>query len=82
MPKRKSEADGQVNGKSQATGGAPSRAHEAIGDDEMGEFEDRWEDDMESDEDVVDANGDEDLEDPEDDEDDGRLRHGIPLRCS
>lgn len=43
---------------SKVSGGAPKRENVAV--DEMGEFEDAWEDEIESDEDVVDAEANED----------------------
>ena len=47
MPKRASEAADLPAGKIQSNGKAQ---HHVDGDEEMGEFEDRWEDDIESEE--------------------------------
>ena len=41
----------------------PGLRREFVASDEMGEFEDAWEDELESDEDVVDAEEDEERED-------------------
>ena len=52
MSKRTSDAVDLPAGKIQANGKAQNRVQE---DDDMGEFEDRWEDDIESEDEVVDA---------------------------
>lgn len=49
---------------SKASGGSEKR--ENVTADEMGEFEDAWEDELESDEDVVDAEIDPEVEERED----------------
>ena len=46
-----SKTDGQAYLKASGSGAK----RDNVGDDEMGEFEDAWEDDIESDEEVVDA---------------------------
>jgi ribosome assembly protein RRB1 len=70
MPKRTSEAAELPSGKAAALGQATARPEAALveEDEGMGEFEDRWEDEVESDGEVIDANagGDEDGEDGED----------------
>jgi ribosome assembly protein RRB1 len=67
MPKRTSDVADLTSGsaKSTARGQETARAPAVDGDAEMGEFEDRWEDDIESDGEVVDAGP------AEDDEEDG-----------
>ena len=60
MPKRTSDGADLPAGKIQANGnGHHKRVTE---DDEMGEFEDRWEDELESEDEVVDAEEDGDDE--------------------
>jgi ribosome assembly protein RRB1 len=66
MPKRTSDAAELPVAKAGATGQATARP-DAVEDEEMGEFEDRWEDEVESEEEVV-ANGANDNEDGEDGE--------------
>lgn len=44
-----------IDGKAFAKASGSGAKREAVPNDEMGEFEDAWEDDIESDEDVVDA---------------------------
>jgi ribosome assembly protein RRB1 len=56
MPKRAAPQDASEGPYLKAQAGAAKRDAEAL--DEMGEFEDAWEDEIESDEDAVD--GDED----------------------
>lgn len=65
MPKRSSEAAelAQTGAKSQDVGQNTARAETVNEDDEMGEFEDRWEDELESDGEVVDAGEDQDGDD-------------------
>lgn len=48
MPKRTSEAAELPTSKSAATGQETARPATHVEDDEMGEFEDRWEDEVES----------------------------------
>lgn len=50
MPKRTSDAAELPNGKSAANGQETARA--PVVEEEMGDFEDRWEDDVESEEEV------------------------------
>ena len=53
MPKRTSDAAELRDAKSAAVGQATARGPAV--DEEMGEFEDRWEDDVESEEEAVDG---------------------------
>jgi ribosome assembly protein RRB1 len=59
MSKRTAANPASLDGQafSKASGGAPKRENVIV--DEMGEFEDAWEDEIESDEDVVDAEANE-----------------------
>ena len=63
MSKRKSDVADLTNGSSKArdVGQNTARPDASASDDEMGEFEDRWEDEIESEEEVVaDGEGEED----------------------
>jgi ribosome assembly protein RRB1 len=70
MPKRTSDAADIAPTSSKAQDVGQSNARETVAEDEeMGEFEDRWEDELESDGEVVDAG-----EDREDEDDIGEPR--------
>jgi ribosome assembly protein RRB1 len=80
MPKRTSEAADLNGGKSAAIGQETARPATTVEDDEMGEFEDKWEDEIESEEEMEAdeaANGEEG-EDGEGKSDDGK-RGGVML---